>query len=100
MKNTGLLLLGVWLTALGLKDFFQLQFRYHEMLFAGLGFAAGVSLLLNAMGSKFASPGLFLLAAWLLLKNGMMLFNWNFPASAQILSIIGIVAGILLILKK
>ncbi len=100
MKNTGLLLLGVWLTALGLKDFFQLQFRFDEILFASLGCAAGVVLLLNAIGSKFASPGLFLLAVWLLLKNSMMLFNFHIPASGQILSATGIIAGIFLIFRK
>jgi len=100
VKNTGLLLLGVWLTALGIKDFFQLQFRHDEILFASLGFAAGVSLLLNAIGSKFASLGLLFLAVWLLLKSSMMLFNLHFPASGQILSGVGIIAGMLLIFKK
>ncbi|WP_419620761.1 hypothetical protein [Thiolapillus sp.] len=100
MKNTGLLLLGVWLLARGIQDIIQLCFRHDEILFASLGLAAGVMLLLDAMASRFASLGLLFLALWLLGSNALLLFNFNFPASGQLLSGLGIIAGMLLIFRK
>ena len=47
MKNIGLLLLGIWLIAMGLKSVVHLSFAYDTVIYGALAIAAGVLLILK-----------------------------------------------------
>ena len=47
MKNIGLLLLGIWLIATGLRSVVHLSFAYDTLVFGVLAIAAGVLILLR-----------------------------------------------------
>lgn len=44
--------------------------------------------------------GMFLLGIWLILQGLVALINLSFSYSNQILAVIGIIAGLLIIIKK
>jgi hypothetical protein len=46
-KHTGMLLLGVWLTATGALILLRIDFRHQGDLLAGLAILAGILILLN-----------------------------------------------------
>ena len=47
MKNLGMLLLGIWLIATGLKAVIQLSFAYDVLLLGALAIVAGVFIVLR-----------------------------------------------------
>jgi hypothetical protein len=47
MKNIGMLLLGVWLVATGLRSVAHLSFTYDTLIFGILAIAAGALILLR-----------------------------------------------------
>ena len=100
MRSTGLFLLGLWLIAGGVVDFFNLHFLYDQMVLSGLEISSGIVLLLSAIKEKPREFGILLLAVWLLIGGGITLFKFTFPNSSMTLAIIGGAAGLLLIIRK
>lgn len=47
MKNVGMLLLGVWLIAMGLRGAINLSFQHDALIFGILAIAAGVLIILK-----------------------------------------------------
>jgi hypothetical protein len=101
MKRWGKLLLSVWLIAAGLVSLFHLSFPYQEAVLAALAVAAGLLILLEGRGLAWGrNLGILLLAIWLIAFGLLSLFNLRLPASEQILAILGLAAGVLLLLKR
>lgn len=100
MKNTALFLIACWLIAGATLDLTHWHFNYQKQVLAAVAMGAGVILLLTVIRERFRELGLFLLAVWLILENCLQLFHWSFPYSASAGSVLAIVAGLLLILRK
>lgn len=47
MKNLGMILLGIWLIAMGLKAVLQLSFAHDALVYGILAIAAGVLIILR-----------------------------------------------------
>ena len=100
MKYYGLLLLGIWLIARSLLDLFNTHFSYEKIILACIALAAGVFLSVFELKSKLESVGILLLGIWLIIGAAMALFNFTFPSSQLIMTILAILAGLLLVVRK
>lgn len=100
MRNFGLFLLGVWLIAQGFIEVFKVSFSYDRIILASLALSSGLLLLLSVIKTIPREFGIFLLAVWLVMSSGLILFDLTFPHSSIVLSIIGIIAGLMLIFRK
>lgn len=100
MRSVGFILLGLWLIAEGGLTLISLHFPYDRMILAAVALSAGVVLLMNSIQSKLYDLGILFLGLWLILRSSQFLFKYSFPYSEWLLAITGIVAGLLLILRK
>jgi uncharacterized protein YhhL (DUF1145 family) len=101
MKRWGNLLLAVWLIAAGVLALFSISFPYQDTLLAGLAVAAGLFILVEGRGLSWRrNLGVLLLAVWLVAIGLVSLLNLRLPASEQLLAILGLAAGVLLLLKR
>ncbi|MGR9100127.1 MAG: hypothetical protein ACU826_06135 [Gammaproteobacteria bacterium] len=100
MKYLGLFLLSVWLIGTGIADLFKFHFVYDKWIWSGIALASGVVLLLNSFRTLFSDLGLTVLSAWLILFSTMQMFKYSYTYSSITLSLLGIIAGILMIAKK
>ncbi len=100
MRYFGLFLLGVWLIAQAVLEVFKVKFSYDQVLLSSMAFSSGVFLLLSVFKTIPREFGLFLLAVWLLMNSGMFLLELTFPYSTVVLSVIGGIAGLMLIFRK
>jgi hypothetical protein len=98
-KYIGLVLLGLWLTVQGLERIFSFYFPHEDKILPAINFTAGLILLGYAIKWKHGDIGLFLLGCWAALRSGLFLFHYSFSYSNTILDVLGLVAGILLILR-
>jgi len=100
MKNTALLLLSVWLIMQSSLSLSNYHFPYDKILLAVVSLASGLMLLIHIIQTKMANLGLLLLGVWLLLKSSLFLFHFSFLYSDMSVAILGLMAGVLLILRK
>jgi hypothetical protein len=98
-KQIGLTLLAAWLITQGLGSLFKFYFPYGDKILPVINLSAGLFLLMYGIKLKHGDIGLFLLGIWAVLRSGLFLFNYSFPYSNTILDILGIVAGIMLIVR-
>lgn len=99
-KYTGLVLLGLWLTAQGLEGIFEFYFPHEDKILPVINLLAGLILSGYAIKLKHGDIGLFLLGCWATLNSGLFLFHYSFHYSNTIIHVLGIAAGMMLILKK
>ena len=64
-----------------------------------LAVAAGVLLLLR-QGGKPANLGWLLLSIWLIVQGAMVLFSPSFGQSGIIMAVLGLAAGVLILLRR
>lgn len=100
MKQTSLWLLAAWLIIQGLEFIFKFSFPHEEKILPIINLLAGTALFLYAVKLKRGDIGLFLLGCWAVLQNTLFLFHVTFHYSGMVLSILGIVAGIFLIIGQ
>ncbi len=100
MKSSGLMFLGVWLIATHAVKLANFHFAYDKIIFASLALFTGVLLLLHTLKARLSDIGVILLGFWLVLRNSLELFKFNFQYSGTILEVLAVSAGVLLILRK
>jgi hypothetical protein len=105
LHSLGLILLAIWLILAGLLPLLSLTFPASGTIMAVLALVAGVLILMNnlRMGRGAGLPanlGYLLLAIWLILTGLLPLLNIDFAGSGTILAILGIAAGVLLLLRR
>lgn len=98
-KHIGLVLLAVWLITQGLEGFFEFYFPHENKVLPAINFTAGAILLGIAIKMKHGDIGLFLLGCWSVLNSGLFLFHYSFTYSDTITHILGVTAGLFLIMK-
>ncbi|MCK5121423.1 MAG: hypothetical protein KAQ91_05540 [Methylococcales bacterium] len=99
MKYWGLLILALWLIIQGVLDLTNLHFPYEKLVMSIMALVAGLVLFLHAVKTKLSDVGLLLLGIWLVLRSSLFLFHFTFPYSDMTIAILGIVAGVLLLIR-
>lgn len=101
MKRLATILLGVWLILRGLITLADLSFQGSSTVLAILAIAAGALLLLADWGEKFSTHiADFVLGAWLILAGIVPLFDIHFRGSHAVLDVVGLLAGVLIIMRR
>ena len=101
MRKWAIPLLAIYLIGAGLLPLIKVDLPVVSLILSVLAIAAGVLMLLG--GAQFRSPrnlGSILLAIWLILVGVLPLFNLTFPSQDIILALVGIAAGVLLLLRR
>lgn len=98
LKYISLVLLSVWLITQGLSGVFKIDLLEGKLL-PILNLVVGAFLVLFLIRMKRGELGLLLLGVWSLLQSSLFLFHVSFSFSNTIVHVLGMVAGILLILK-
>jgi hypothetical protein len=98
-KYIGLVLLAVWLITQGLENLFEFYFPHEDKILPAINLIAGVILLMYAIKLKHGDIGLFLLGCWAFLSSSLFLFHYSFFYSNIITHVLGVAAGIMLIMR-
>jgi hypothetical protein len=99
-KYIGLVMLGLWLTAQGLEGLFKFYFPFEDKILPVINLISGLILSGYCIKCKHGDIGLFLLGCWATLNSTLFLFHYSFHYSNTIIHVLGIAAGIMLIIKK
>ena len=99
LKYIGLSLLSIWLIAQGLGHFFEFYFPQEQKILPILNMSAGIVLILTVIKMKRGEIGSLILGLWAVLQSAMFLFHFSFNHSNSLTHILGIIAGVMLILK-
>jgi hypothetical protein len=101
MKKLATVLLGAWLIGRGLIALTDLSFHGSSTILAITAVVAGALLILADWSEKFSTHiADFVLGIWLILAGIVPLFNIHFRGSHAVLEAVGLVAGVLIILRK
>jgi len=98
MKQAGLWFLAAWLIIQGLQVVFKFSFPKEDKILPLINLVSGVALFLYAVKLKRGDIGLFLLGCWAILQNTLFLFHITFHYSSLVIAILGIMAGIFLVI--
>jgi len=100
-KEKAMLLLGIWLLAIGLIGLLDLSFSNRDTLLSILAVAAGGLLLLELRDKDFSEElGWIATGAWLVLWGLIPLLGLRFDSSEVVLNVLAVVAGALILLGR
>jgi hypothetical protein len=101
MRNLAVILLAIWLIAIGLLPLLNVQIQAAALVLNILAVAAGFLLLIGSnrikMSGRFA---ILLLGIYLILAGLLPLLSIDFPASGIVLAVLAIAAGVFLLLRR
>lgn len=100
MRDIALFILAVWMIAQGVLALTAFHFPYEKQLLPLLALTAGIVLLMYVIKTKIANLGLLLLSLWLILRSSLYLFHYSFPYSDMVVAILGVVSGVVLMIRK
>ncbi len=101
MKKLATILLGVWLILRGLIALADFSFQGSSTILAVMAVVAGALLILADWSEKFSTHiADFVLGLWLILAGIFPLFSVHFRGSNAVLEAVGLLAGVLIILRK
>ncbi len=100
MRTFSLLLLSSWLIVQAILSLSNLHFPYEKIILPSIALVSGSALLLHVLIERLGNIGIILLGSWLVLSNLATLFNIKFPYDNLTLSILSLLAGIFLLIKK
>jgi hypothetical protein len=101
MKRLSLIILGAWLILRGLVTLTDFSFHGSSAILAVMAVIAGALLILADWSEKFSAHiADFVLGIWLILAGIVPLFNIHFRGSGAVIEVIGLLSGILIILRK
>ena len=101
MRKWAIPILAIYLIGAGLVPLINVNLPSTSLVLSILAIAAGILLLLG--GTQVRIPrnlGGILLAIWLILVGILPLLNITFPSQEIILAVVGVAAGILLLLRR
>jgi hypothetical protein len=99
ITNPGIILLGIWLVAQGLVSLIGITFQGRDVILALLALAAGVLLLIGSHRWR-SNLGTILLGIWLILTGLLPLTGFTFNGLGVLMALLGIAAGVLLLLRR
>jgi len=100
-KEKAMLLLGIWLLAIGLIGLLDLSFSNRDTLLSILAVAAGGLILLELRDKDFSEElGWIAAGAWLVLWGLIPLLGLRFDSGEMVLNVLAVVAGALILLGR
>jgi len=99
-ERLGMFLLAIWLILTGLVTLTNLTIPSGEMVLAILAIVTGILIFLEIRAMPSKNLGRLLLAIYLILIGLLPLLSITFPASATVLAILAVAAGVLLLLGR
>ena len=101
MRRWAVPVLAIYLIATGLLMLIKINVPSASLILSILAIAAGILLLVGGAQIRLQrNLGVILLAIWLILVGILPLANITFPSQEIILGLLGIAAGVLLILRR
>ena len=101
MKKLASILLGAWLILRGLITLAVFSFQGSQTVLAVAAVVAGALLIFADWSEKFATHiADFVLGIWLILAGTVPLFNIHFRGSHAVLEVVGLLAGVLIIIRR
>lgn len=101
IKEKAMLLLGIWLLAIGLIGLLDLSFSNSDTFLSILAVAAGGLLLLELRDKVFSEElGWIAAGAWLVLWGLIPLLGLRFDSGEMVLNVLAVVAGALILLGR
>jgi hypothetical protein len=101
VQKLGIIFLAVWLILVGLMPFIGMSLPFAGELVMILAILAGIFLLISLKGTTpFARIGLILLAIWLIAGAAIPLLRIDIPGEGLMLTILGIVAGVFIVIRR
>jgi len=101
MRKLAIPLLAIYLIGAGLDPIFNINLPSASLVLSVLAIAAGILLLVG--GAQIRLPrnlGIVALAIWLILVGVLPLLKISFPSQEIILALVGIAAGVLLLIRR
>ncbi|MFH1942072.1 MAG: hypothetical protein ABIL68_08190 [bacterium] len=98
-ENLGTLFLGCWLVLGGFLSLLRVHVSVLDTLLPLFALAAGVLILLGS-AKLTKSLGFLLLGIWLIARGVSPLLNVNIPYLSGVLDLLGLAAGLLILLKR
>lgn len=99
IKMAGTILLAVWLIVTGLSPFLKIQIPQLNMILPLIAVAAGMAILITTEKPS-GTIGLSLLGIYLLARGLLPFLKFKIPGSTIALSIIAMMSGIFLIIRR
>ena len=101
MKTWSNILLGVWLVLTGLVRIGGVSFSKSGIILAVLGIVTGILFFVANSSEKITTQiGGILLGTWLVVGGLMSLFNIHFTGSSVILAVLGVSAGVMVLIVR
>ncbi len=101
MKKLATILLGAWLILKGLVTLADVSFQGSASVLAIMALVAGALLIIADWSETFSTHiADFVLGIWLILAGIVPLFNVHFRGSHAVLEVVGLLAGVLIIVRK
>jgi hypothetical protein len=98
MKYAGLIGLAIWLILQALETLFKFSFKYDDKILPAINLLAGFILFLYTVKLRRGEIGLFVLGLWATFQSSLFLFHYTFPYSNLMANVLGMLAGILLMI--
>ncbi|MDD5369127.1 MAG: hypothetical protein PHQ40_08580 [Anaerolineaceae bacterium] len=101
INNFGLIVFAVWVIAKGIIELFRLNIPSMGLILPILAIFAGVLLLLRIRDSKAViNLGFLFLSVWLILTGTVPLLGVTFPEMAIGMAVLGLAAGVFLLIGQ
>jgi len=99
-ERLGMFLLAIWLILTGLVSLNVFTIPSGEIILAVIAIVTGILIFLEIRAVPGKNLGRLLLAIWLILMGLISLLSITFPASAIVMGVIALVAGVLLLIGR
>jgi hypothetical protein len=101
MKTWANILLGTWLVLTGLVRLGGVSFSKSAIVLAVFGIVTGILFFVAHSSEKISTQsGAILLGAWLAAGGLMTVFNIRFTGSSVILAVLGVAAGVMILIIR
>jgi len=101
MKTWANILLGIWLVLTGLVHLGGVSFTKSGIILAVLGIVTGILFFVANSSEKIGTQiGGILLGTWLVAGSLVSLFNVHFRGSGVILAVLGVAAGVMVLIAR
>jgi hypothetical protein len=100
-NNFGLIVFAVWIIAKGILELFRLSIPSMGLILPLLAIFSGILVLLRIRDSKAViNMGFLFLSIWLILTGLIPLLGVTFPEMAIVMAVLGLAAGIFLLIGQ
>ena len=99
-ERLGMFLLAIWLILTGLVSLNVFAIPSSDIILAIIAIVTGILIFLEIRAVPGKNLGRLLLAIWLILIGLLPLLSITFPASATVLGVLALAAGVLMLIGR